>query len=222
MSFPSYILAGGKSSRFGSDKALAQINGVSLIERVAFTLRRACDSVTVVADKPGKYAGLDVTTCTDRLHERGPLGGLHAALSDRIERFGDGWIVLASCDLAGLKHAWVATIVEQIAAWPDGAERLDRPDAIAFRGPVWQPFPAAYHSGLLPVVADLLDGGRASFQRLLSDPRANARALPLPADWPDVVQVNTPLDLEHFRTDGCSTAPRSSTEPRPSGNGDPQ
>lgn len=191
---PAYVLAGGKSSRFGSDKARALLDGAPLIARVADVLWTGGCEVICVADVPDKYADLDLLTIADRRPGSGPLAGIEAALADRLDRYGEGWIVLASCDLVGLKAEWVQAVVGHLPA-AKKEEKL----AVAFRGEFWQPFPAAYHTDLLPPVSELLDGEKASFQRLLSDARANAVALPLPADWPPVPQVNTPEDLERAR-----------------------
>ena len=70
------VLAGGLSSRFGSDKALARINESSLIERAVETLEAQCDAVCVVGRelapspvvKDWPRAGL------------GPLGGVAGAM----------------------------------------------------------------------------------------------------------------------------------------------
>ncbi|HEX6985862.1 MAG TPA: molybdenum cofactor guanylyltransferase [Planctomycetaceae bacterium] len=211
---PAYVLAGGKSSRFGSDKARALLDGTPLIVRVAETLRAACGEVTAVADVAAKYADLDLPTIADRRPGLGPLAGVEAALADRLDRLGPGWVLLASCDLVGLKREWVETIM---ARCPHASRRVqpagtslaarssegDVPSAVAFREAFWQPFPAAYHTDLLPLVTELLDAGRASFQRLLSDPRSHAVPLPRPSDWPAVAQINTREDFEAFgRGDG--------------------
>lgn len=70
------VLAGGAARRFGSDKALAELGGQSLIARAVALLDKQCAAVVVagrssapapvLADRP--VAGL------------GPLGGLNAAL----------------------------------------------------------------------------------------------------------------------------------------------
>lgn len=71
------IIAGGKSVRFGSDKAAAIINGVAMIEQVHAALREQVDAVIVCgrtwADWP-MVADLPVPGL-------GPLGGLNAALA---------------------------------------------------------------------------------------------------------------------------------------------
>jgi len=42
------VLAGGQSSRFGSDKALAALGGRTLLERAVASLETHCDGVIVV------------------------------------------------------------------------------------------------------------------------------------------------------------------------------
>lgn len=188
-----YVLAGGKSSRFGSDKARAELDDIALIVRVADVLRAEGREVVAVSDLPGKYANLGLETLADRRPGLGPLAGIEAALEDRLSRYGEGWIVVASCDLAGLKATWVDEIVGRLGEIePDTG-------AVAFRQDFWQPFPGAYHTRLLPLVSERLDVGEGSFQQLLSDSRAGAFALPLPPDWPAIVQVNTPEELERFK-----------------------
>ncbi len=194
LSISLYVLAGGKSSRFGSDKARAVLDGMPLIIRVADRMAANRGMVIAVADVPNKYVDLGLPTIADCRPGLGPVAGVEAALADRLERDGPGWVVVAPCDMAGLRREWVEAVVGHLPTC-GGAK------TVAYRSEFWQPFPGGYHTELLPIVSELLDGGRASFQRLLSDPRANALALPLPVDWPAVVQVNTRADLEVFEGD---------------------
>jgi molybdenum cofactor guanylyltransferase len=70
------VLAGGRSSRFGSDKALAEIGGRSLIARAVAGLERQCDAVIVAG-----RAVAPAPTVADRPRAgMGPLGGLNGAL----------------------------------------------------------------------------------------------------------------------------------------------
>lgn len=70
------VLAGGQSSRFGSDKALAELGGRTLLARAVAALQPHCHAVIVVgrSDAP-------VPTIPDRpAAGLGPLGGIAAAL----------------------------------------------------------------------------------------------------------------------------------------------
>ena len=77
---PLYILAGGHSSRFGGDKALADLDGQAMILRVAEQWAPWTARVCVVAERPEKYAGLGLRTIADRITGLGPIGGLARAL----------------------------------------------------------------------------------------------------------------------------------------------
>ena len=190
-----YILAGGRSRRFGSDKARAELDGRPLILRVADVLRAVCGEVVVVADRPGKYDDLGLPTIADRRTGLGPVAGLETVLTDRLARYGPGGAILASCDLAMLKVEWLSALSARLGQ--SGA------DAAVFRSAFWEPFPGGYHTNLLPAVASLLDEGPISFQRLLSASSVDSVAIPQPADWPRISQVNTPADLASLReTDG--------------------
>ncbi|MFD1034394.1 molybdenum cofactor guanylyltransferase [Sphingomonas hankookensis] len=70
------ILGGGRSSRFGSDKALAMLDGEALIDRVAAALAPQVDALIVVGrNHPG------LTAVADRpAPDLGPLGGIAGAL----------------------------------------------------------------------------------------------------------------------------------------------
>ncbi|MGQ2935375.1 MAG: molybdenum cofactor guanylyltransferase [Sphingopyxis sp.] len=65
------VLAGGRSSRFGSDKALAMLDGRSLLDHALAALRPHCDAVVVVGrDEVADWPRPDM----------GPLGGIAGAL----------------------------------------------------------------------------------------------------------------------------------------------
>lgn len=70
---PVYILAGGRSSRFGSDKARAALHGRPMIVRIAELLRPVAESMIVVAEQSDKYADLGLLTIADAIPGQGPL-----------------------------------------------------------------------------------------------------------------------------------------------------
>lgn len=74
------ILAGGLSSRFGSDKALSRFEGERLIQRLCKTVGTVADRVMLITNTPEDYAFLDLETRTDLVPRCGPLGGIYTAL----------------------------------------------------------------------------------------------------------------------------------------------
>jgi len=74
------ILAGGKSQRLGVDKALLELEGQSLIDRVLNRLQRLSDDLIIVAKDPTPYAHLAARLVSDVYPGQGALVGLHAGL----------------------------------------------------------------------------------------------------------------------------------------------
>ncbi len=91
------VLAGGQSSRFGSDKALAELGGRSLLARAIATLEAQCDAVVVVGREDAPAA-----TIPDRpAGGMGPLGGIAAALHHAASH-GYADVLTCGVDCAGL------------------------------------------------------------------------------------------------------------------------
>lgn len=75
-----YVLAGGMSSRMGSDKAFLELNGSSLLSHAIDLASTVCERVTIVGS-PAKFSSMG-RVIPDIYAGCGPLGGIHAALVD--------------------------------------------------------------------------------------------------------------------------------------------
>jgi len=73
-----YLLAGGRSTRMGGNKAFLNFRGQTLLERARTTLSAACGNVTIVGD-PEPFASYGQVV-SDVFPGCGPLAGIHAAL----------------------------------------------------------------------------------------------------------------------------------------------
>jgi molybdenum cofactor guanylyltransferase len=184
-SLPAYILAGGRSSRFGSDKALALVKGQPLLLHVADMLRPVARETTIVAERAGKYAHLGLPTVADLEPGRGPIGGLATALTHLPHA--DSWLLLCCCDALIIRSSWLHALI--------AASEVPC-DAVAFKGDFWQPMPAIYHRKALSTVLAHLQSGRNSMNHLLN--HLQTRALPQPQDWPSHWQANSKADLASF------------------------
>ena len=87
-----FILAGGASSRMGTDKSQLPIAGQTFTERIAETLLRLTDSVTIVGRRADNSR---LPSVADVYPQWGALGGLHAALA-ACKR---DWAIVVACDL---------------------------------------------------------------------------------------------------------------------------
>lgn len=186
---PVYLLAGGRSSRFGADKARARVGDQTLLEAAAAPFPGA--PLTVVADVPDKYQDLGFRTVADFEPDRGPLGGLIRALADRAE---PGWILLTACDFVGARPAWPELLT---------AARTEATRAVAFRGTRWEPVFALYHTALIPEAEAALARGESALWRLLD--RAAAVAVALPEDWSAACSVDTREALAAFERRASET-----------------
>ena len=74
------IIAGGKSSRMGYDKALLEWEGKSLIQIVAEAVSAVCDKLRIIADDGERFSFLGLDVCPDKISRMGPLGGIYTAL----------------------------------------------------------------------------------------------------------------------------------------------
>lgn len=102
------ILAGGKSSRMGRDKAWLTFFGQPLFRRVADTVAAVTGDVLVSGRDPSPFE-LDVPWVADETPELGPAGGVLSVLAATGRP-----CLVVSCDLPFLDEA---TLVRLIAAW---------------------------------------------------------------------------------------------------------
>lgn len=198
---PVYIMAGGKSSRFGRDKARALFHGQPLIRHVAERMRPLASSLWVVADRPGKYDDLSLPTLGDRAPRLGPLGGLHTALhhlatlanlplplpASDLEVASLPWCLAVSCDMAGLEARWVERLWER---------RDEAHAAVAFGPEPWDGLFALYRLDAQKEVERRLERQQRSVWRLLE---AIALPVPHPPDWQQTRSINTPEDLAQMQ-----------------------
>jgi molybdopterin-guanine dinucleotide biosynthesis protein A len=77
-SLTAFVLAGGKSSRMGRDKSFLELAGRPLITH-AVELAASVTSDVRIVGSPEKFAAFGAVV-SDVYSERGPLGGIHAAL----------------------------------------------------------------------------------------------------------------------------------------------
>ncbi len=181
-SLPVYILSGGRSSRFGHDKALAEIQAVPLIVHQAELLKPWASSVSVIAEQANKYQNLGLWTLVDSQADAGPMGGLQRALQD-LEKQQSDWLFLASVDVWNITEAQLAALF--------CAPRQDVL-AIAYQQAKWQPLWALYHRELLTAVNQRLAAGQGALWRLLDA----VPSLALDGSGLDWIQINRPIDLK--------------------------
>lgn len=135
-----FVLAGGRSTRMGQDKALLPWKGSTLIESVAREVLQAAGNVTLIGS-PELYGNLGFPVIPDQIEGCGPMGGLHAALTVTIA----DWNLVVACDMPDVSHR----LLEELLA----AAEASGADALVPQTPAGlEPLCAVYHVRLLPAV----------------------------------------------------------------------
>lgn len=185
-----FVLAGGRSVRFGANKARAPWRGKPLLLHAVELLDAVADRVCVVAKADQDYRELlpaDVPQIADGAQDGGPLEGLRAALASL--RPGDV-ALLAPCDVVGIEAQWLASLLAQLH--PDSLAAAFRHADRTGKGGGWEPLHAAYRQEVLAQIAPDVTAPH----RLLSSLGPAAQGVDLPRHWHRRVRrIDTPQAL---------------------------
>jgi len=185
------IQAGGKSARMGGrPKALLELGGRRIIERVLDVVAPVVDDVLIVTNTPELYGFLGLPMVADAWPEHGSLGGIFTGLAAAP---GEAAFTVA-CDMPFL-HREVARLV---------VARAGEGDVVIPRvGPHLETLHALYAKACLPHIETRLRAGRLKIVGFFEDVRVVeiAEADVARHRAPDAVfmNVNTPEELERAR-----------------------
>lgn len=183
-----YVLAGGRSSRMGTDKAEIVFEGRTLLDRAVATMGEACAEVTVVGDRKRVPEG--TASVPDGVPGCGPVGGIEAALGDCVRKGGEIAVFLP-VDMPLLPGGLLRALV---GAWT--ASKTMRLGVVVEDGRM-QPLISAVHAELLAAVRAALGRGDYKLQPVL---RSAAEDLARRMDVPlAAVFAATPLRLGNGR-----------------------
>ena len=182
------ILAGGKSSRMGKDKALLDFNGKPFIQHIAEALQQVFSKIIIISDHGEDYRFLGLPIYEDIFKDCGPLGGIHAAFTRTWAKR----IFIISCDLPLLSAETVRWIIETSC----------RGDVIVVQsGQYIQPLCGMYSRRCHTLLEKHLKLGQHSVLRFLEDVQMVA-ILPDLSSAPNVprvlTNVNTPDDYSRL------------------------
>jgi molybdopterin-guanine dinucleotide biosynthesis protein A len=179
-----FVLAGGRSSRMGRDKALLPYRGTTLLQHVARAVQEAVGTLALIGD-PVRYSSLGYPVYRDKLPRCGPLGGIYTALSISST----DWNVVVACDMPGIS-------VDVLRALLDSASESGG-SCVTAVGPQGEPEPlcAVYHQRCLPVLVRAIREKRFRMRDLVAELGAQAKLV----DAAAIANVNTPTEWEEFR-----------------------
>ncbi|MBZ5551494.1 MAG: molybdenum cofactor guanylyltransferase [Acidobacteriia bacterium] len=186
-----FLLAGGRSSRMGEDKALIEVSGQTLMARSVGLLKSVCESCTLIGPKE-RYAslGLDVEIIEDAVEPCGPLGGILTGLRHSKHEYA----LFLACDLPFMTERFLRYLV--------GAAMVEKPDiAVPVDGSgEYQPLCTVYSRACLPAVESSIAAKRykvSSFYDSLGKLRVigTGEIRHFSPDFKIFTNVNTPEEL---------------------------
>ena len=101
------ILAGGRSSRMGTNKALIPLAGKRIIEHVLERVTGLGERIFIISNSPGEYEFLGLPIYPDVFPGMGSLAGIHAALTAA----GSEHTLIVACDMPFLNRALLEHLI---------------------------------------------------------------------------------------------------------------
>ena len=163
--YTAIILAGGKSRRFGRDKALLEVNGSGVMEIIIEKCRPLFSEILLAGGQRNDLNFPGVRLVEDIHPGIGPLGGLHAGLRECTSEV----CFATACDMPNFHLPLVTKLLE-------ACEGYDA--AVLKTGERTHPLFAAYKKSVLPTVERLLSQNVYSVLRLLDELRVGYIQLP--------------------------------------------
>jgi molybdopterin-guanine dinucleotide biosynthesis protein A len=140
------VLAGGRSTRMGRDKASLPWGDGDLLNTVLAALAPVCRRLIVVSNVPRTIGLAEVAVVADQYQGCGPLAGIHAGLLAA----GEGYSFVAACDMPYLR-------ADAAAYMAKAAEGYDA--VVPYVDGHYNPLHAVYHFRCLPAVEAQLAAG---------------------------------------------------------------
>ncbi len=157
-----FILAGGKSTRMGVDKAFVEYEGRALLARALDLARSVTSSVRIVGSQE-KFACF-APVVEDVFHDCGPLGGIHAALRTSSTELN----LMLAVDTPFLSWAFLQYLISQARDTPEAAAVVPRD------GGGWQPLCGIYRREFNSAAENALRAGRYRIDLLFDAVRTRA------------------------------------------------
>lgn len=185
-----HILLGGKSSRYGSNKAFVELDGVRLVERVAEVMKSLFHRVILLTNTPKEYSYLQLPMVEDLIQGFGPMGGIYTGLMTMQDDAG----FFVACDMPFLNRKLIRRMVEVKGDFDAVVPRMD-----------WmlEPLHALYSKKCLPAIQEAI--GHDEHQILKCFARMRVRYMDeeelrlWDQDLRSFFNINKPQDLPEAR-----------------------
>lgn len=156
------ILAGGLSSRMGTDKALLSWQGTPLLRRVCAIAQQCCNRVCIITPWPERYRAL-LPNSIDWIGEAPSQSGPLIAFAQGWKKVMTPWVLLLACDMPRLDAAVIQFWIQNLP------EETPSPLAyVPYHQSRWEPLCGIYNRTGQPTLNTFINKKGQSFQRWLS------------------------------------------------------
>jgi molybdenum cofactor guanylyltransferase len=178
-----FVLAGGKSSRMGTEKGLIMFKGKRFVEHVIDAVKNETSRVSIVSNTE-QYDYLGLKTYSDLVSDRGPLAGIYTGLTHATHPYA----LFVSCDLPLIDRQLIRFLRKNMG----GDVLAPVHDSVA------EPLCAIYSRRCVRIIGGLVKHNRLSITAALR--LFDTRYIDVTAEdfyQPDMLtSINTPLQLE--------------------------
>lgn len=181
------LMAGGQSTRMGTDKGLLPFMGRPMALYILDQVANLSEDIFIVSNKPDDYRQIAGNIHPDKITGIGALGGIHAALTYAHY----GLCLVLACDMPFISKDLIGYLVERTegvdAVIPDlGDNKLE-------------PFRALYRQTCLPAVEAAIEAGQRKAVSFLPQVKARyinkAELERLNPSLDTFLNINTPEDV---------------------------
>ncbi len=137
------ILAGGKSSRMGTDKGFLKLDGISFTEHIIASLKPLVNTIIIVSDN-SEYDTFGCRRVEDLIKDSGPLAGLYTGLFHSETEYN----LVLSCDVPLVNTILLSNLIEEIDEETDAVQLQSQSKTI--------PLVALYRKHCMATCLDLL------------------------------------------------------------------
>jgi molybdopterin-guanine dinucleotide biosynthesis protein A len=154
--FSAAVMAGGRSTRMGADKAFLRLGNSLLIERQLHCLRESGAAELLISGRADvDYSRFAVRVVRDEQAHAGPLAGVAAAL----KASSCSLLLVLAVDMPRMTPSMLRKILSRCSP---------SVGCVPFDGHGFQPLGAAYPIGLLPLAEHFLQQRRYSMQQFVA------------------------------------------------------
>ncbi len=177
------VLAGGKSTRMGTDKAFLELEGKPFISHILEVVKQCTENVLTISNNR-KLEGLGITGFPDLIPGLGPIGGIYTGLSHSKTEFN----LIVACDTPFLSKETIDHLINGIDEEHDAF-------IVQCEG-VQMPLVGIYRKSRTFYFTEAIENEKLGLQKLLASIQTKIIVLP-ESHSKSVWNINT---LEDFKT----------------------